>query len=77
MSTSTVDAKRRVVLPGGCPGDVFDIQKRADGQFLLIRLERPEPGENMSRKACLDAMTEAPLRQTLRWEELREVTRGL
>jgi hypothetical protein len=75
MSTSTVDTKKRVVLPGGRPGDVFDIQQQAEGRFLLIRLEKPERTERMSRKACMEAMHKAPLRPTMTWEKLRELTR--
>ena len=75
MSTSTVDAKKRIVLPGGRPGDVFDIQQQADGRYLLVRLEKPERAESSSKAACLEAMRRAPLRPTMTWEELRELTR--
>lgn len=75
MSASTVDSKKRIVLPGGCPGDVFDIQQQAEGRFLLIRLEKPEVAQRMSKRACMEAMRKAPLRPTMRWEKLREVTR--
>jgi len=75
MSTSKVDTKKRIVLPGGRPGDVFDIQQQTEGRFLLIRLEKPERSERMSKKACLEAMRKAPLRPTLTWEKLRELTR--
>lgn len=75
MSTYTVDIKKRIVLPAGRPGDVFDIQKQAEGRFLLIRLEKPEPIEQMSKKACMEAMRKAPLKPTLTWEKLREMTR--
>ena len=75
MSTYSVDTKKRIVLPGGRPGDVFDIQQQAEGRFLLIRLEKPERSERMSKKACMGAMRKAPLRLTLAWEKLRELTR--
>jgi hypothetical protein len=75
MSTSTVDTKKRIVLPKGRPGEVFDIQQQAEGRFLLIRLEKPKRAERMSKKACLEAMRKAPLRQTMTWEKLRELTR--
>ena len=75
MGTSTVDAKKRIVLPKGSPGEVFDIQQQADGRFLLVRLERPKASGRMSRKACLKAMRHAPLRTTMTWDELREHTR--
>lgn len=75
MSTSTVDSKKRIVLPGGRPGDVFDIQQQAEGRFLLIRLEKPKRAKHMSKKACMEAMRQAPLRPTMTWEKLRELTR--
>jgi hypothetical protein len=75
MSISTVDAKKRIVLPGGRPGDVFDIQQQAEGRFLLIRLEKPERAARMSQKACMEAMCKAPLQPTLTWEKLRDLTR--
>jgi bifunctional DNA-binding transcriptional regulator/antitoxin component of YhaV-PrlF toxin-antitoxin module len=75
MSTSKVDSKKRIVLPNGRPGDVFDIQQEADGRFVLVRLQKPERGRQMSRAECLKAMRAAPLRPTVSWEELRELTR--
>lgn len=75
MSIYKVDTKKRIVLPGGRPGDVFDIQQQTEGRFLLIRLEKPARSERMSKKACLAAMRKAPLRPTLTWEKLRELTR--
>jgi hypothetical protein len=75
MSTYTVDTKKRIVLPGGRPGDVFDIQQQAEGRFVLIRLEKPERSERMTKKACMEALRKAPLRPTIPWEKLRELTR--
>jgi hypothetical protein len=75
MSTYKVDTKKRIVLPAGRPGDVFDIQQQAEGRFLLIRLEKPERAERMSKRACMEAMRKAPLQPTMTWEKLRELTR--
>ena len=75
MGTSTVDSKKRIVLPNGRPGDVFDIPQQSHGHFLLVRLEKPEQSEQMSKQECLEAMNRAPLRPTLSWEELRKLTR--
>ena len=75
MSISIVDSKKRIVLQDGRPGDVFDIQQQADGRFLLIRLEKPERAERMTRSACMKAMRKAPLRPTMTWEKLRKLTR--
>ncbi len=75
MNTATVDTKKRIVLPGGRPSDVFDIQQQSEGRFLLIRLEKPIQTERMSKSACIEAMRKAPLRQTITWEKLREQIR--
>lgn len=75
MSTTRVDFKKRIVLPKGRPGDVFDIQQQAEGRYLLVRLEKPERETRISKKACLEAMRRAPLRPTMTWDELRKQTR--
>jgi hypothetical protein len=75
MATSTADAKRRVVVPGANPGDVFEIQNLGEGRLLLVRLERPAPAPPMSRSRCLAAITSAPLLPTMSWEALRAATR--
>jgi hypothetical protein len=73
--TTRADAKCRIVLPGAQPGDVYDVQKRSDGAYLLVRLESPEPREGLSREECLNAMAAAPLRPSTSWEELAPLTR--
>jgi hypothetical protein len=75
MSISIVDSKKRIVLQDGRPGDVFDIQRQADGRFLLIRLEKPERTEPMTGSACIKAMRKAPLRPTMTWKKLQKLTR--
>lgn len=75
MSTSTVDAKKRIVLPKGSPGEIFDIQQQAEGRYLLVRLEKPPHSARVSKAECRKAMREAPLRPTMTWEELRRKTR--
>ena len=37
--TVTADDKKRVVLPAAKPGDRFDLQASAEGNFVLRRLE--------------------------------------
>lgn len=73
--TTKADGKRRVVLPGAHPGDVYDVQVQEEGRYLLVRLERPEPKASMSREDCVRAMDDRPLRPTMTWEELRNLTR--
>jgi hypothetical protein len=76
MSISIVDSKKRIVLQSGQPGDVFEIQQQADGRFLLIRLEKPERAvRRMTKKASIEAMRKAPLRSTMTWDKLRQLTR--
>ena len=75
MSTSTVDAKKRVILPSGRPGEVYDVQRQDEGRLLLVRLEPPQRPERISKQACLEAMADAPLRPTMGWDRLRQLTR--
>ncbi len=69
------DAKKRVVLPGAQPGDIFDIQECGGGRFLLVKLERPIPPKRISRAQCRQAMAARPLRPRMTWEALRSMTR--
>ena len=69
------DGKKRVVLPAARPGDVFDIQQKGEGQFLLVRLQRPEPKPRMSRSTCLRAIAASPLRPRMGWDTLKGLTR--
>jgi hypothetical protein len=74
MTTKT-DSKKRVVLPGANPGDIYDVQEQEVGRYVLVRLERPAPKAGMSRKACLRAMDNRPLHLAMSWEELERLTR--
>jgi hypothetical protein len=73
--TTTADSKKRVVLPVARPGDVFDIQRQGEGQFVLMRLARPEPKARLTRAECLKAIDSAPLQPKMDWPALRELTR--
>lgn len=73
--TTTADSKRRVVLPTVSPGDVFEIQGQGEGQFVLVRLVRPEPKVRLTRAQCLRAIGNAPLHPTMDWQTLRGLTR--
>lgn len=72
---SKVDAKRRVVVPGARPGELFDVQRVEEGRILLVRLERPEARPKRTRKECLAAMDEASLTPGMSWNELKTLTR--
>lgn len=73
MATSTVNAKRRVVLPEAEPGEVFEIQSQGEGRLLLVRRSQPRLRINVDR--CLEAMATAPLRPKMSWVALRALTR--
>ncbi|HVG09624.1 MAG TPA: hypothetical protein VNM67_18125 [Thermoanaerobaculia bacterium] len=75
MAISKADAKRRVVLPAASPGDVFEIQSQGEGRLLLVRLEHPKPGPEMSMDFCLEAIAAAPLRPKMTWDSLKALTR--
>ncbi len=73
--TSKADSKKRIVLPGANPGDVFDVQRRGEGEYLLVRLAAPEPRKRLTRAQCFRAIAASPLRVEMGWEKLRAMTR--
>ena len=73
--TTTADSKKRIILPGARPGDVFDVQREGEGRFVVVRLARPEPKARMTQAQCLRAINKAPLRPKMDWQTLWEVTR--
>ena len=75
MKVARADTKRRVVIPGAEPGDVFDIQREGEGRYMLVRLHRPPSRPKMTYQECLDAIARSPLTPTMSWEELRSMTR--
>ena len=75
MSRAVVDDKKKILLPDGRPGDVFDIQKQDDGRYILVRHVKSDSPTRRSRAACLEAMRRSPLRMKIGWRELRKLTR--
>jgi len=75
MSTVKVDSKRRIVLPEGQPGEIYDVRKLDEGQLLVVRLEKPEPVPPRDRKTCLSAMDSDPLQPVMNWNALKKLTR--
>ena len=73
--TTTADSKKRIVLPTARPGDVFDVQRVGEDQFMLVRLACPEPKPRLTRAQCLHAIGAAPLHPMMDWETLKELTR--
>lgn len=75
MSKSRVDKRHRIELPGSQPGDVFEVQKQADGGYVLVRLQGQPAGRPKTKEGVLQAMEENPLKLTMSWEVLRQITR--
>jgi hypothetical protein len=75
MNTAKVDSKKRILLPNGHPGDLFEIQQQDDDHIVLVRLPQPAPATPMTYEACLAAMESAPLHPAMTWEQLRQWTR--
>ena len=73
--TTTVDSKKRVVLPAARPGEVYDVQREGDGRLLLLRLTRPEPRARLTRTQCLRSIAATPLQPRMSWDALRALTR--
>lgn len=66
------DSKRRVMLPGAEPGDVYEVQELGKGRYLLVRLQSRT---KMSREDCLRAIDDQPVHFRMTWEELVRLTR--
>ena len=72
--TLTTDIKKRVVIPGAAPGDVFACHQTADG-ILLQRIYRRSPQRRMTKKQALKAIGSWKALRGVKWEELRRMTR--
>lgn len=70
--TTTVDSKKRIVLPTAKPGDLFDVQRQDEGHFILVRLACPEPKARLTQAQCLLAIAAAPLHPKMDWETLSQ-----
>jgi len=72
--TVTADAKKRVVLPGASPGDVFTCEKMGQG-MLLRRVYRQKARKKMTKKQVLGAIRRWKYIPAMSWDELRKLTR--
>lgn len=78
MSTQELDSERRIVLPEGQPGEVFEIRPQGEGRFLLVRQVVPEtPAKRKTREEIHQAIRNSRIRMTMSWEELRKITRDI
>ena len=73
--TVIADSKKRVVMPGARPGDVFACEDEGNGHFLLVRLTKPAPLKKKTRAEIRKAIAHSKMKFDLSWEELRQMTR--
>lgn len=72
--TLTADNKKRVVLPGVAPGDVFACEKKG-GEFVLRRIYHTQPRKKLTKKTVLQAIGNWKAVPNIPWKELRKLTR--
>jgi len=73
--TLTADAKKRVVLRGAAPGDVFMYQETERG-VLLERIYRHREPRKQTKAQAAKAIKRWKSLRGVKWEELRKLTRG-
>jgi hypothetical protein len=72
--TLTADSKRRVVLPGAKPGDVFACEQKAN-TILLRRVHRTVSRKKLTKAQALRAVRRLKFKPAISWEKLRALTR--
>jgi len=72
--TLTADSKKRVVLPGAAPGDVFACERKGP-EIVLRRIHREAPGKKLTKAQALKAIRNWRALRGVKWEELRAMTR--
>jgi hypothetical protein len=74
LKTATTDQKRRIVLPGAKPGEVYAVREVAAGHLELSRM-LPAP-QKRRRRAEVDKMLDtAALTPRMNWDTLKQLTR--
>ncbi len=75
--TLTADAKKRVVVPGASPGDVFACEKSEGGILLRRVYRRPARQKKPTKAQALKAVRRWKFKPAMSWEKLRALTREL
>jgi hypothetical protein len=75
--TVTADAKRRVVVPGVKPGDIFACEQQDGNRFMLVKLTVALPAKKKTRNEILRAIKQSKMSPAMNWEKLRVLTREL
>lgn len=74
--TVTADAKKRVILPGAKPGDVFACE-RSEQAIVLRRIYRADANRKRTKAQVLRAIRTSKFKPAMTWEKLRKLTREL
>ena len=74
--TLTADSKKRVVLPGAAPGDVFACEQKGP-ELILRRVHRAVPRKKPTKREVLKAIQSWKSVPKIRWEDLRKMTREI
>ena len=73
--TLTADSKRRVVLPGAAPGDLFTYEPTGHGVLLRRVYRAPVQKKKKTKAQALKAVRSWTFKPAMTWEELRKMTR--
>jgi len=74
--TLTADSKKRVVIPGAAPGDVFACEQKGP-ELILRRVHRATLRKRPTRTEVLKAIRGWKSVPKIRWEDLRKMTREI
>ena len=72
--TLTADTKKRIVIPGAAPGDVFACEQ-TDNAVILRRVYRKTPRKKLTKEQALKSIRRWKFKPAMSWEELRAMTR--
>lgn len=74
--TLTTDSKKRLILPGTAPGDVFAFESKGDEIVLRRVYRQPAPVRKKPTKAqALKAVRSLKFKPAMSWAQLRSLTR--
>jgi len=76
LKTAMTDQKRRIVLPGAKPGEVYAVRELAAGHLELSRM-LPAPKKRRRRSEVEKALNSSALTPQMDWDTLRQLTREL
>ena len=75
LKMATTDQKRRIVLPGAKPGEVYAVRELAAGHMELSRM-LPAPKKRRRRSEVEKLLNSSALTPRMKWETLRQLTRA-